>query len=1143
MASEKRLLNRSTWLGAIVSVLAVYPAVSQAAPGPLAQVPLYLSANVQPNIFLVIDDSGSMDWEVLKRLGAEGAHPDNGSFRNRDTIATFTAPSSDEQKLELCPGYNALAYNPSVTYTPWAGQDSAGNDYENLTLTTARSNPYNTATTNISSHLYFVWTDSDGDGDYDLNECPLPTGTIDSSNCGSTVGCQLVSALSPAGQQNYANWWSYYRKRDFAMKRAVSEVVSLSSSRMGLATLWDRGTVATEIDDMRVQANKDALLRNVFRIDPGSTTPLRRALEEAGQYFDDTDNLAHDDLSTADSPILPAEDGGACQQNFAIVFSDGFWNGGDTSIGNEDNDTAGAISSEWDGGSHQDAVGNTLADVAMYYYERDLSALPDQVRPIPDVDENEQQHLVTFTVAFGVTGTLADNPPNRDDAFTWPDPTDTEDAERIDDMRHAAWNGRGQFLSAQNPPTVAQSLNAAISSIEQRNSTASAVGFNTTRLSSETLLFQAQFNSNRWSGNLLAFALDPQTGNLLPDRVWSTGPDPEDLGAGPLLDARTVGSDTDDRVILTRGDTDGVPFEWDSLSTEQQEDLRTNPSGTLDDVTTGQRRLRYLRGFRGDEGANGLRVRNSRLGDIVSSSPVFVGGPALGWPDADPFGVDGDRYSDFKNGTAATRTPMVYVGANDGMLHGFRADRGNGQSGRELFAYIPSNLFSTDANEGLHRLTDPGYTHRYYVDREPAVSDVYIRTSTSGSQAWRTVAIGGQGAGGRGLYALDITDPSLFSEAATNAAQIVMWEFSDADDAELGYTFSEPVIAMMNDGRWAAILSSGYNDAGVDPQAHLFIVFLEGGLDGTWTEGTDYIKIATNEPTALAGDPNGLSAPAVADLDGDGDADRVYAGDLFGNLWVFDVSAANTGSWDVAYKQGGNSRPLFTTAANQPITIKPEISLHPTQPITPQNEPNVMVYFGTGQYLTDADKTSTDTQSFYGVWDSGTRSLDRSNLQEQTFEPGFVDDAVVTDNPVNWDNQYGWYIDLPVSGERVVVNANLRGGVVFFNTLVPTNNPCDSGGTGFQVVIDMETGGRPDFAAFDFNNDAVIDDSDLVSSDTLEDVPPSRERFESGAPTESTFLGNREYTGGSDGTLEIRDVVPPGGLDTGRLSWQELRRD
>ena len=264
-------------------------------------------------------------------------------------------------------------------------------------------------------------------------------------------------------------------------------------------------------------------------------------------------------------------------------------------------------------------------------------------------------------------------------------------------------------------------------------------------------------------------------------------------------------------------------------------------------------------------------------------------------------------------------------------MHGVQAS-----DGKEVLAYIPGNLFSTGLKQGLHTLTDPTYAHRYYVDLSPAVSDVHIKTCvgicpTLGTDVanWRTILIGGERAGGRGLFALDVTDPSLFSEA--NAADLVLWEFSDSDDGDLGYVYGEPIMALMNNGKWAAIFGNGYNSTGNatgdDGEAQLFIVFLEGGLDGAWTLGTDYIKISTEVGTLAA--LNGLSAPAVLDLDGNGTADRVYAGDLEGNMWVFDLSSATEGSWDVAYKQVVTEKPLFTALNNasqpQPITSRPVV--------------------------------------------------------------------------------------------------------------------------------------------------------------------------------------------------------------------------
>jgi len=370
---------------------------------------------------------------------------------------------------------------------------------------------------------------------------------------------------------------------------------------------------------------------------------------------------------------------------------------------------------------------------------------------------------------------------------------------------------------------------------------------------------------------------------------------------------------------------------------------------------------------------------------------------------------------------------------------------------------------------------------------------------------------------------------------------------------------------MMNDEKWAAIVGSGYNDTGSN-EAHLFVIFLKEGLDGAWSAADgEYIKIeATLGTDATPLDAsNGLSSPAVADLDGNGTADRVYAGDLFGNLWVFDVSSADVGDWGVA---GSSSSckpctPLFQAGSSQPITTKPQISKHPSQPdvadgTANDNQPNVMVYFGTGQYLTTDDKTTTTTQAFYGVWDkgggpanAGDFNLTKSNLQEQTFVTGF-NEQVLTDTTVDWASEYGWYFDLPDSGERVAVDATLRGGIVFFNSVVPAAaiaNPCDSGGTGFLYAVDIENGGPPDAPVFDIDLSGagfgVVDASDRVTetggSGQLK--VPSRAAFNAGIPSASTFMGNVQYIGSTEGGgLQQRAVAKV--LDTGRLSWQQLYR-
>jgi type IV pilus assembly protein PilY1 len=1200
--------HNSGGLGLVLALaLSTAPAV-RAAPGTLAQTPLFVSASVKPNILFVLDDSNSMQNQVIKSVGAQAAHPTySNDFNSPDALLL---PETDEETLALCLGYNALAYDPTVTYTPWSGSDRAGTPYTDRTLLAACVDPYDPASCNVNltEWVYFRWDDDpndgnavgDGDGDYDAGECPRPYAggpgaQITPAVCAGIVGCvAATNAMAPPGVNgatNYANWYSYYRMRDRVQKGSVSEVIDASEQRVGLVSLQNFGSPATPVRDLgdvtsvsacgAGKTNKACLLDRLFNLQPlGTTTPLRSALDQAGRYFDENGNLGHAFLPGEPSPILLEADGGSCQQNFAILVTDGAWSPeaawdppSPPTYGDADSDNK----SPWDGGSHADGdnsqptcpflgipnilfgtVADTLADIAMYYYEQDLSPLDDEVPTRPGVDDNTQQHLVTFTVGFGVDGTLTNDPSNRTDPFPWP-PVCIGGREAIDDLRHAAWNGRGRYLSAKAADTLALKLVETLALITQyKEATIAALAFSTGSVTLDTLVFQAQLDTTDWTGNLLALDVDPANGAVdTANPVWQ---------AVDWVDNAAPA----DRVILTRGTTDGVPLtsaNWNNLAAVQKNDLRTNSAGVQESDAAGLARLEYLRGDHGCEGAAGciadvngdgntsdpgdvlkLRPRTSRLGDIVNGGPIVVGAPALSWPSAGTSffpTAAGSTYAEFKSANAG-RTPVVYVGANDGMLHGFKATANGGE---ELIAYVPTALSSSAAGEGLHRLSETTYNHRFYVDRTPAVSDVYIEPTGGGTTSWRTVAVGGLGAGGRGLYALDITDPTAFN--AANAASIVMWEFTRADDAELGYTFSQPVIAMMNNGKWAAIVGSGYNDTGSN-EAHLFIVFLQGGIDGTWTAGTDYIKIEATlgtQGTPLA-ERNGLSSPAVADLDRNGTADRIYVGDLLGNLWAFDVSDQAANDWITA---NANPTPLFTATdalgKPQPITARPEISKHPSVSDvvggSDDNQPNVMVYFGTGQYLGDTDKTTLDPQSFYGVWDRDDFGLTPAGLRQQEFLAGY-NELVVTDHPVDWTGQTGtaqsgWYLNLPEPGERVVSSAILRGGTVFFNSIVPSDNPCQGGGYGLLTVVDMENGGQPEVPQFDSDGNGVVDVQDLVSGSGGPKVA-SRSGYGPGIgiPSPPTIMGSSLYTAGTSGGLEQTEIAARAG--PGRLSWQQLFR-
>jgi len=1037
-------------------VLLLLPLIGQAAPGTLSNQPLFLSDIVKPNVMLMIDDSGSMDFEHTPTKRALALYPGDTT----DWVYLDPTPNEEQEWRQFCAAYNATAYDPNVTYTPWSGKDDAGNAYTDAPVDAAPYNAYDTSgeTVNLETSdcqegdiqnenacasgghgfFYVKWNDANGNGVYDAKEClpplsSMPTDGTFQDNVSSGGEGQLVwvSNMSASEKQNYANWFTYYRKREYVAKRALSELVAGADMRMGLGTLHNNNNVETlvaDISDTDPDPDKTTLLDNISRIYSNGGTPLRRRLEDVGQYFDQNDGA---DGGFGQSPILSEAEGGACQQNFTIVMSDGYWNSYDPNVGNADGDD----NTSFDGASYADDYDNTLADVAMNYYERDLSNTLDNLVPTQSgVDENDAQHLVTFTVAFGVNGTLSANPTDPTAAFNWPQPT-ADDPTTVDDMRHAAWNGRGQYLSAKDPTELINSLRDALSAISERVGSGTGIASSTSDLQTDTLLFQALFDSTDWSGDLEAYKLDTD-GMPKSSPEWS---------AADKLDARSLDFSDDDftdgdasqRSIFTYSGSSGTVFEWSQLTTAQQNDLRTNSAGNLDDEATGKARLRYLRGDHSQEQKNNgpFRNRSSRLGDIIHSQPAAH-------PDED----------------------YVFVGANDGMLHAFETG-----TGAEAFAYVPAALYSTSTTEGLHYLTNPDYTHRYEVDLAPTVQKLTFGGTT--------LLVGGLRGGGRGYFALDVSDPASFG------AGDVLWEFTSNDDADLGYSFSRPVIAKLENGRWAVVFGNGYNDpsgGSADGQAVLFLLMLN-------SDGTIYgspVKIATG--AGSASNRNGLATPVMVDLNGDGLADRAYAGDLQGHLWAFDLSDTDSSNWTVAY----SGSPLFTARNDngdvQPITTQPIAVAHPTIGLTADNNPDMMVLFGTGQYLTNADKSSNNEQTYYGVWDRDASGLVRSNLQEQSFvSTDASGNRTSTNNDIDWstDNntssgKFGWYLDLTTSKERVISNATRYGDYVLFPSQVPdASGACSAGGSGYINIVQIANGGQPQQPLFDWDGDGVYDDS------------------------------------------------------------------
>jgi len=663
-------------------------------------------------------------------------------------------------------------------------------------------------------------------------------------------------------------------------------------------------------------------------------------------------------------------------------------------------------------------------------------------------------------------------------------------------MESAVSAGGGEYHTANNAVELADALQETINSVTRGASSASKVAVSSQSISQANTIYRATFDTQTWTGTLKSYAIED--GNIVSDtETWD---------AANELDSVSPS----DRTIYTTLAGVESKFDWSMVSTST--DL------------TQEVQLNYLRGDRTNEavGSNPqLRERASVLGDIVNSAPVYVGAPSEIWEHLY------DGYSDFKTARAG-RPPMVYVGANDGMLHGFDAT-----TGEEKMAYVPSQVYSSRTHEGLHYLSDPDYEHRFYVDLTPTVSDVYYDSA----QQWKTLLIGGLRAGGKGYFALDVTSSS-FRNTHRAARNKTLWELSTTNtgsssiDTDLGYSYSQPVITKLSSGKWVAIFGNGYNS--ISGNAVLYIVDLEGAADGTWDSG-DLTKVTTDTSIGNSVSPNGLSSPTVVDIDSDGIADRAYAGDLYGNMWAFDLSSSSI-----------TSSKLFSGDTSRPITSAPSVTGF-NNASQSSSGANQLVIFGTGRYLSNTDTRSTDEQRFYAVWDNGSTNIDSSDLAERTLtvtlptQDGDVATRVPEGDQIDWSTHQGWYFDLlPAdstaqdAAERIIHRPNVYLNAVYFNTTIPTTQECSSGGSSWIMAVDYMTGLKAEGPVLDTNNDGVLDDKDLLSSGKLVDDLVS----------ESVIVGNNMFTNtsGNSGENVLVDELPTAGR-VGRLGWQELIRD
>lgn len=608
-------------------------------------------------------------------------------------------------------------------------------------------------------------------------------------------------------------------------------------------------------------------------------------------------------------------------------------------------------------------------------------------------------------------------------------------------------------------------------------------------LTSNSILFKTFYNPTDWSGKLVAFSV-----RNLGSTLNATG------AAGEILwQARIPAADA--RNLYTWNGSAGREFRWEQLNEEQKGILASAFSG---DETEAQSLVNYLRGVE----VPGWRPRATLLGDIVNSEPVYAGAQDYAYHPLE--GEQGRAYAAFVQ-SKRDRPGVVYVGANDGMLHAFVAVPGaNGSTcgkplGTELFAYIPNVIMSE-----LHRLKEPTYTHRAYVDGPIYVGDAYV------DGQWRTILIGTLGAGGKGLFALDVTNPCEFNQSK------VLWEFVGAT---LGHSTMRPAIARLNNGVWAVIASSGYNAA--DDKAHLLVIRLADG---------QLIK------SLSAGDSMGLGAPALLDEDGDGEVDRVYAGDAAGAGWRFDLQSGDPDAW--------LAKKLFDCAACIPVTSAPEIGPPPS------GKTGVMVYLGTGRRYSENDKVDVYQQSLlFAIWDDAWSEPVRvSDLQIQVLQAVGTGNTswYTTTYSVNYPTRKGWYA---IIGDYTrwyhLVSPALRNGRLLLQVRLgriyppgasPTSGaaPCETALFNLNPIT-----GWGDLASFNMDGDSSWDIAEVTIGGAARPVIISGVKTPGSFSSPATFMGPgvAHVVAGEHATATESIVVRLSderrGLG-GRVSWREI---
>ncbi|WP_313338850.1 pilus assembly protein [Stutzerimonas nitrititolerans] len=1198
----------------------------------VSQSPLSLTVGVPPNMLLTLDDSGSMRWAFApdNKNGYSTTRRAKSSTFNPlyyNPEASYQAPivfdaSGNENQLStsftsaLVNGYNSSRgnlnlsddYKVSWTYVLEEGlPTSYGYSSTSNRLAENPSSDFSCYVTNLnnrqektcdtdSGKVITIRRNNSGSGctasadGWASGDCSYNNSTgrytgswarkgvpgyyyiydaTNSANCTpDNESCYRLKFVENDEQQNFANWYSFYRNRGLATISAaalafydLSPAVRISWQGLGRCTSFNGNDSNCRNNAFKAYSpeHKGQLYTWLQNINFNQSTYLPAAMKRAGEFFKTSTPWQKNPNGTGNT----TQNTYACRASYHIMMTDGLWNESVSAPSSFRHDAANFTLPDGRAygqrAPYYDSQNNTLADLAMHYWATDLNPDLDNELPAyipfksgdtstdywdPRNDPATWQHMTNFMMGLGLTEAM-DRPDILWEGGThkgagydallagnanWPPASASGGNNNVYDLWHAAINSRGEFFSVDSPETMVQAFDDILSRIADRKSTAARPAINSGQISTDendngtvkTVSYQTSYASDdNWSGDVKRFekAWNSQSNAFETTEIWSA------KDKMPGWQNRKI-------MIAGNGNSGLMDFNWDNAGSADTTGTLANllsrdPENANVVDNLGKQRLEYLQGDRSGEGSI-FRQRSGVLGDFYGSSPAVVSGPRylINFTNR----LEGNTaYTTFADEVAG-RTPRLYVGGNDGMLHGF-----NAQTGVEEFAFIPSAVFHK-----LNKLTGANYSHEFYVDGSPVVADVFNGTE------WRTILVGTLKAGGKSIFALDITEPG---------SERLLWEFDDSslpDDAEvkMGYSFSQPTIARLHTGTWTVVFGNGYESANnTNGKAALYIV---DAMEGTLLKNL--------EVEGVDGIPNGLSTPKLADYNADGVADYAYAGDLQGNVWRFDLlrngrsdSAPFTteddsenvvSDFEVAY--GG--QPLFSAVADngstrQPITSAPSLVLHPSGF-------GYLVVFGTGKFFETGDKEGDKSiaQTVYGIWDKQTLgeeasnpNISRSSLQEQEIVTQTTVEAdgssrqglVLSNNNVSWqasDNQpaqNGWYLNLRQSdGEMVVENMSQLGRTVFFQSLIPNDDPCGDGATNWTYAINPFTGGRTLHNAFDYKPTTDVGTTNISAV---------RQDGEGGGTLSQDSDGTYQYSTGQESVN-----IYPDPASLGRQSWRRV---